>query len=166
MPRGYDRREAAIYLAIMLAVLAIGGAWFSELVLAYVPCKLCLWQRWPYYVGIPLLFASIVALTTAGTGAMRAVAALACLAFIISFGLGLYHAGVEWGWFAGPSDCGGRIAAGPGSVDDFRKSLEKARIVLCTEAPLRVLGLSFAGWNAVVSLLIVAFTARATASRA
>lgn len=149
--------QARLMLAMLLALAAIGGAWFSELGLGYVPCKLCLWQRWPYYIA--LLFA-VTALSRLHRPEMRHSVAILALVlgviFVVSTGLGIYHAGVEWKLWLGPSDCGGRLATAAPSLDDFRKSLNSTRVVLCTEAPMRILGLSFAGWNAVVSALVAA----------
>ena len=155
MPGFSDRAETMLVLATGLGFAAIGGAWFSELVLGYVPCMLCLWQRWPYYIALPIAFFALLALR--GEGGRRYLPALAVLlglVFIVSFGLGVLHAGVEWKLWAGPSGCGGRLTSSAPSLEDFRKSLNTARIVLCDEAAMRVLGLSFAGWNAVISAVI------------
>ncbi|MFN3482025.1 disulfide bond formation protein B [Rhabdaerophilum calidifontis] len=148
-------------LATLLALAAIGGAWFSELGLGYVPCKLCLLQRWPYYIALPPAMALMVWGRNMPPRAAALVAGLLALAFLVSIGLGIYHAGVEWKLWAGPADCGGRLTTEAPSLDDFRKSLNTARVVLCDEAPLRVLGLSFAGWNAVVSALVTGLYAAA-----
>lgn len=153
MPAGLLTPFSALLAGIALAAGAIGGAWYSELGLGYVPCMLCLWQRWPYYIAAP--FAILALVLALRPGQARAVAWLAFglgLVFLVSTGLGIYHAGVEWKLWAGPDGCGGRLTTGAPSLDDFRKSLNTARIVLCDQAPMRVLGLSFAGWNAVVSL--------------
>jgi disulfide bond formation protein DsbB len=157
-----DRPAVLVFAAMALALAAIGGAWFSELGLGYVPCMLCLWQRFPYY-GAALPALAMLALL-ARPGHDRALGWLAlglALIFLVSAGLGLYHAGVEWKLWAGPAGCGGRVELTAPSFDDFRKSLNTARVVLCDEAPMRVLGLSFAGWNAVVSLLVAALFGRA-----
>ncbi|CAN1550014.1 DsbB Disulfide bond formation protein DsbB [Rhabdaerophilaceae bacterium] len=163
---GYDRREAALALALAFGLVTLAMAWMFELLLGYVPCKLCLWQRWPYYVGLPL---AVVSLLTFNHGSRvdlaRAIAGAVALVFLVSIGLGLYHAGVEWKFWAGPADCGGRIIGGPPSVQDFRKALETARMVSCTDAPLRMLGLSFAGWNAVISAFLMALALRATTAQ-
>lgn len=167
MIRGYDRRESALLLALSLALLSLGGAWFSELVLGLLPCKLCLVQRWPYYIGIPLLMiGAFLAKTENGIGLARIFALLAGLTFLVSVGLGVYHSGVEWGWWAGPADCGGKIASGPASVEDFRKALEKAKVIRCDEAAARVLGLSFAGWNVIVSALMALLALRGMSEKA
>lgn len=165
-----SRPDPHFVLASLLAVAAIGGAWFSELGLGYVPCKLCLWQRWPYYIALPLAATGFVRMRQPeARGALLLLAVVLGLVFLVSTGLGIYHAGVEWKLWLGPSDCGGRVITNAPSLEDFRKSLEKARVVLCDEAPMRVLGLSFAGWNAVVSTVIAALffsAARGYARRA
>jgi disulfide bond formation protein DsbB len=147
----------AAFAVLLIALATIGGALASEHVFGLVPCKLCLWQRQPYYWGIPL--AGLVALAPARGPWLRGGLAVLVLVFLVSAGLGAYHAGVEWGWFLGPSDCGGGSGTAPGAVGDFLSSLNKVRVVSCTEAAWRFLGLSLAGWNALVSLGLAALGA-------
>ena len=150
-------------LVILAAAFAtIGGALVFEHGFGLRPCKLCLVQREPYYLAIPL------AILTALLPPRWARAGLTVLAivFLVSAGLGIYHAGVEWGFFEGPTDCGGTPAATPGAVGDFLKQLETARVVSCTEAAWRFLGLSLAGWNVVVSLALVGLALWALLARA
>ena len=63
---------------------------------------------------------------------------------------GIYHSGVEWGWWQGPTDCTGTLNAAP-SLNDFLKQLETVKVVRCDAVAIRILGLSLAGWNAVIS---------------
>jgi disulfide bond formation protein DsbB len=72
---------------------------------------------------------------------------------------------VEWGFFAGPTDCGGGSGAGAGNVGDFLNQLQSTRVVSCTEAAWRFLGLSLAGWNVLISLALAAFAASAAARK-
>lgn len=155
------RSDVLFGLATLLAVGAIGGAWFSELMLHFVPCMLCLIERWPYYIGLPM---AAVALVMRGRPAFVPLCMLLAVVFVVSAGLGAWHSGVEWKLLPAP-DCGGRIATGMPSLEDFQKSLSKARVVLCDEAPMRILGLSFAGWNAVASVVIAALYALAAKAR-
>src|SRR3954463_2939266 len=96
---------AALIVAIVGAA-AIAGAWFFELVIKLKPCPLCLEQRVPYYVTIPL--ALMVALA-AWRKAPRVVlvTGLVALALLMLWGayLGVFHAGIEWGWWPGPQEC-------------------------------------------------------------
>lgn len=158
------RRLIALIGLASLALIA--GAWFFELVLHLRPCKLCLEQRAPHYAAIGL---AAIALAFARSPRLQ-LAALAGLALLMAWstGLGVYHSGVEWGVFAGPNDCGGVAAPAAAGVQDFMKQLQTTRVVSCTEAAWRFLGLSLAGYNVLISLLMAAIAAwgfAATAKR-
>lgn len=148
------RAETVIGLLFVAAAAAIATAWGFQLIGGYVPCKLCLAQRVPYYIGLPLTALALI-LCWRGMN----IAALICLVivagvFTYGSGLGVYQAGAEWDFWAGPNDCGG----GSGVTTDaanMLKSLQSVRIVSCTEASWRMFGLSFAGWNAVASAACV-----------
>jgi disulfide bond formation protein DsbB len=126
--------------------------------LGYAPCELCLKERIPYYAGIPI--AGIAAFFSArGSKAlMRAGFVVLALVFAASAVFGAYHAGVEWGFWAGPTECTGALDRAA-SVSDFLKQLETVKVVRCDSAALRILGLSLAGWNAVISAGLVALAA-------
>lgn len=148
-----DFRQRAI-LAIGLGSLAlIAGAWFFELAWGLLPCKLCLEQRWPHYLAIAVA-AGGLAFARSARARVLVLLILAGL-MIWSTGFGIYHSGVEWGWFVGPNDCGGRAAPAAAGMQDFMKQLESARVVACTEAAWRFLGLSLAGWNAIASFILL-----------
>jgi disulfide bond formation protein DsbB len=135
------------------AVATIGGALVFEHGFGLTPCKLCLMQRNPYYLAMPLALA--IALVPRRLGRMLLV--LVGLIFLVSAGLGVYHAGVEWGVWLGPSDCGGAGAgASTGNMGDFLNQLQNTRVISCTQAAWRFLGLSLAGWNVVISLGLAA----------
>lgn len=159
MPTIRDRlpeARAAAGLILAAAVATIAGALAFEHLWGLRPCPLCLQQRWPYYAAMPVALATALA---PRAGLVRTGLALLALIFLASAGLGAYHAGVEWGWWQGPSDCAGAPAAAPGSVGDFLNQLGATRVVSCTEAAWRFLGLSLAGWNAVISLGLAALAA-------
>ncbi|RVU16371.1 disulfide bond formation protein B [Methylobacterium oryzihabitans] len=139
-------RPAAL-LVLAGAAATVGGALIFEHGFGYVPCALCLTERQPYYLALPL--AAAAALLPARF-ARWLLAGLALL-FLASAGLGAYHAGAEWGFWPGPTGCGGGAAA-PTGLDAFRQSLDSVRIVDCTSAAWRFLGVSLAGWSAVISL--------------
>lgn len=137
-----------VALAVALgAALTVGGALVFEHGLGYVPCKLCLTERVPYYLAAPL--ALVAALLPSRPA--RFLLGLVALVLFYGAGLGAYHAGAEWGFWPGPSDCGGGSGAGPADVGDFLKSLDSVRPVDCTAAAWRFLGISLAGWNALIA---------------
>jgi disulfide bond formation protein DsbB len=149
-------RDAALALAVAAAA-TVGGALFIEHGLGVKPCDLCLTQRIPYYAGVPLALAVV---WLGGVPARRrlVVAGLVLLGllFAVGAGLGFYHAGVEWGWWPGPSGCTGAIAK-PAGMGDFLRQLETVRVVRCDEVTFRILGFSLAAWNAVISAALAAF---------
>lgn len=148
--RAPDRAALRLILLLGLAsAMLIAGAWWSQLVWHLVPCKLCLEQRLPHYAAIGLAAAAALVARTRSLQ-LAALAGFALL-FAWSTGLGSYHAGVEWGWFLGPNDCGGGAPLAAGGVQDFMKQLQTTRVVSCTEAAWRFLGISLAGWNALIS---------------
>lgn len=141
-------------LALLLALGAIGSAWSFQLIGGYIPCALCLEQREPYYFGIPIL---ALALIVAVSKPQLWVSRLLFLAFaiVIAYGfyLAVYHAGAEWELWLGPSDCGGNPVVST-DTSSLLAQLETVKIISCTEAAARFLGLSFAGWNAVATLIL------------
>ncbi len=141
-------REAALIVAAVGTAGILSALAFQYLG-GYEPCALCYRQRWAYYLGIP---AALLAAVLAGSrpGLSAGLLALVGLGFVLNTGFGVHHAGVEWGWWAGPAGCAGAGAM----VSDARALLEalsrSAPVVPCDEAPFRILGLSMAGYNALL----------------
>ena len=142
--------KVAAGLILLAAIATIAGALMFEYVFGLAPCPLCLRQRIPYYVAMPIALAAVV---LPRRWARLGVGLLA-LVFLVSAGLGVHHAGVEWGWWPGPTDCAGAPPPQPSGMGDFLNQLQRTRVVSCTEAAWRFLGLSLAGWNAVISLAL------------
>ena len=149
----------AVVAALAIAAIAaatLAGAWFFQLVLDIRPCPLCLEQRYAYYASVPL--AALVALAAA-RGAPRGVLllglALLALAALANAGLGSYHAGVEWKFWQGPTDCTGPVG-NLGSAGNLLERLDTVKVVRCDEVQWRFLGLSLAGYNVLISLAMAA----------
>jgi disulfide bond formation protein DsbB len=134
-----------------IAAATLAGAWFFELILGLEPCPLCLDQRIPYYIAVPLGIllglvarrAGLTPITRLGLFALGAV-------MLLGAGYGVYHSGVEWGLWEGPASC---AASGrPAQVGDILSSLKATvRVVPCNEAAWRFLGLSLAGYNVLIA---------------
>lgn len=138
---------AVLLLAGAAATLA--GAWTFQS-LGVEPCELCLKERYPYYAALPLSAAAIFLARNARGGAAKMLLGLLAAIFLGGALFGVYHAGVEWKFWAGPTDCTGAFVK-PSSMEDFRKQLQSVHVVRCDEASLRIFGLSLAGWNALVA---------------
>ena len=103
---------------------------------------------------IVLISLALILLASGQRAAAATVMFLVSLAYLGNAGLGVYHAGAEWKYWPGPDTCG---ATGPGitkSAGSLLKQLETTTVIRCDEAPWRFLGLSFAGWNVVVSMML------------
>ena len=150
---------AASLAVALTAAATIAGAWFFQLVLGIVPCPLCLEQRYAYYLAIPLgLLVALAARSGAPRPLLLAGLAILALASLANAGLGTYHAGVEWGFWKGPTDCSGPVV-NLGSATDLLSRLDTVKVVRCDEVQWRFLGLSLAGYNLLISLLMAAIAA-------
>jgi disulfide bond formation protein DsbB len=151
-------KNLGVTLALIGVAMAavVGMAWAFQLN-GYVPCKLCLQQRVPYYIGSPLLIITGFALVL---GAPRVFGLLAAIAgaglMVYGIYLGGFHSGVEWGWWQGPTDCGAVDGSLSTTADNLLDTLNSTKPPACDEAAGRFLGLSFAGWNVVASIGLLA----------
>ena len=136
--------------ALLLGALAFQAA-------GYAPCAMCLWQRWPHVAAIALAALAVIA-------APRLFAVLGAAAALTTAGLGLFHTGVERGWWEGPSSCTGGGLSGL-SGDDLL-SLDGPALVMCDEVAWSLAGLSMASWNALLSLALAAMWIAAATRRA
>lgn len=138
-------------LAILISGGLLCGAWFFQYGLGYPPCQMCYWQRHAHKA-VLIIAALAIGLSLMGKKYPRLFALLIGLAFVVSFGLALWHVGVEYKWWEGPKTCSGNaspiIDFDPSTIFDDPK---KIRPPACTEAPWHFLGLSMAAWNAFVS---------------
>ncbi|MDB5699868.1 MAG: disulfide bond formation protein [Sphingomonadales bacterium] len=135
-----DGLQRANALAFALPAALLAGAWGSQLIGHLYPCEMCHWQRWPHYaaLGIALLAFFIKPMRLP-------LVALAAVAILISGGIGVFHAGVEYHWWEGFTTCS-RI--GGASLADIMK----APVIRCDTAQWTLFGVSLAGFNAIVSL--------------
>jgi disulfide bond formation protein DsbB len=145
LPLGNATLARGLALAVPLALL--GGALGSHYLGGLHPCEMCYWQRWPHGAAILLAGAAFLVSPKA-----RLLTALAALAIAISGLIGFFHAGVELGWWEGLTRC---TAGGALSLDD----LMKVPLVRCDQVQWSFLGISMAGWNAIISLSSAALIA-------
>lgn len=148
---GLSARQLALLLAAGAAA-TIAAALAFEHWGGYPPCVLCLQQRLAYYAAIPTGIIAALMLSTGRIGVGRALLVLAALGLLWNAGLGVYHSGVEWKWWLGPAECGvaGELATGGSLIE----SIETEKRIRCDEASWRFLGLSFAGWSVLISLIL------------
>jgi disulfide bond formation protein DsbB len=146
-------RLGAVLLTGTVAIIL--GALAFETIGNLAPCPLCLQQRWAYYAAIPVSFLALVAIGANQARLAAVLFFLVALAFLANAGLGVYHSGVEWKFWPGPSACGGGELRPLSTGGGVLKGLAEARVVRCDEAPWRFAGLSLAGWNVITSLFLM-----------
>lgn len=139
-------------LAFLLGLAAIAGALAFQYIGGLYPCELCLTQRWPYYIGLPLIALAFVLWDRLPLPLRVGLLGIAAALFAWGAYMGVYHSGVEWGWWPGPQSCSG---VGDEMVSlDMLADMSDVRIVPCDAVQWELLGLSLAGFNALISAAI------------
>lgn len=153
-PSGRLQTLTAVFLTFAMAAV-VGTALGFEHIGGYIPCKLCLEQRIPYYAGVPVMALAVLS-STLHWPAWVTRGLLLVGGLLMAWGLvmGVRHAGVEWGWWPGPTDCGAVAAPADTGGRGVLDALDSFTPPACDTAALRVLGLSFAGWNVIASLVL------------
>lgn len=139
-------RTLMITLSAAGSAALLAGAYLFQ-ALGYPPCALCLWQRWPHVAAILI---GLLALRIKGP----LMPALGAVAAATTAGIGVYHTGVERGWWEGPTSC-----TGTGGLDGLSGAdllaVTGPRIVLCDQVSWELFSLSMASWNAIASFGLV-----------
>jgi disulfide bond formation protein DsbB len=140
-------KARAVAIAVPAALLA--GAYGSEIWGGLYPCEMCWWQRYAHFAGLGFALLSLLLRNAPDRG--RSFVWLAALGILASGGIGAYHAGVEADIFEGFTTCTSATGAGLSS-EDMLKAIMAAPIVRCDEVQFSFIGISMAGWNAILSV--------------
>ena len=143
-----DRPElVAMWLGAVSTALLVGALGFQYLG-HLPPCEMCMWQRWPHLAAaiLGIVGGWVVSRTAQRHPLAAPLAFLTALLVAISGLIGAYHAGVEWHWWPGPSQCTGTAVKYTATLD------LNAPVVMCDRAAWRLFGISMAGYNAIISL--------------
>jgi disulfide bond formation protein DsbB len=158
------QRYSPVHLAggVLAGALAvILAAHGFEEIGGYIPCPLCLQQRYAYYAAIPALAIALGLIIADRRTWAAALLALVAIMFIANAGLGAYQAGAEWKMWDPPASCAAPAELPTLTLD--AKGLNR-RPVSCGVASWRLLGLSFAGWNVVASAALALGSVAAVAA--
>ena len=157
---GLGSAAVARLIALLLPLALLGGALGSQYLGGLHPCEMCYWQRWPHAAAI--LLAALAFTVPAPSTRARILTLFAALAIAVSGAIGVYHAGVEAKIFEGFTQC--TALSKSGSTAELLQQITHAVLVRCDEVQFRFLGISMAGWNAILSLcgatLVVVLTLR------
>ena len=155
-----SRAELGRLVALLVPLALVGAAIGSQYFASLYPCEMCYWQRYAHFAAIPLALLAFTAPAPAPRA--RAFTLLAALAIAVSGAIGVYHAGVELGVFEGFTTC--TTTAKALSTEELLKQLMKVPLIRCDQVQWAFLGISMAGWNAIVSLSAAAAIAWLTLS--
>jgi disulfide bond formation protein DsbB len=169
--RAYEGTAVPISAAAMAAIFAgsvslilLGGALAFQYLGGLAPCEMCIWQRWPhgFSIVVGLIGGMLARSEVLPSHLAKYLAAGAIAGLVVSGAIGVFHAGVEWKFWPGPSECTG-FGYVPGQ-EDFKP----LQIVRCDEAQWRLFGISLAGYNAIfcfIAAAIAALVLRGSTSR-
>jgi disulfide bond formation protein DsbB len=145
---GISRLDLARALALLVPAALLAGAWSFQIWGGLFPCDMCWWQRYAHIAA--LILAACALLAARRPGLDRVFLVLAALAILTSGGIGIYHAGVEAHVFPGLTECTRTVTHG-GSTADLMAQIMNAPLISCEQVQWRYLGISLAGWNAIIS---------------
>lgn len=132
----------------------LAGAFAFQYIGGLAPCQLCLWQRWPHAAAVLI---GLVALLTG----WRGLAWAGALAALATAGIGIFHVGVEQLWWEGLASCTAGSIEGISAADLLDPSKDVAAVVRCDEIAWQLLGISMAGWNAILSVIFAGIWVKA-----
>ncbi|MAL79418.1 MAG: disulfide bond formation protein B [Sneathiella sp.] len=143
----------ALWIALAAAAGALVFAFTSQYVFGLWPCVLCLYQRWPY--------AAVIAIALAGIALSKRFGATPFLlfcafAFLTTAAIGGYHVGVEQGWWEGTAECVGDTGA-VSNIEDLKARIMSTPIVRCNEVAWSLFGISMAGYNVMLAVVMAVF---------
>ncbi len=138
--------QQARALALLVPAALLAGAFGSQYLGGLFPCVMCWWQRWAHIAALAFALMSLAPMPDKG----RSLVWLAAAAILTSGGIGVYHAGVEAGIFTGFTEC--TSSASGGSAEEMLNQILNSPMIRCDQVQWSFLGLSMAGWNAIVSL--------------
>jgi disulfide bond formation protein DsbB len=145
---GTDRIARARWIALIVPAALLAGAYAFQYIGHLYPCEMCWWQRYPHFAAILFALAAFVVPARAG----RLLIVCAALALFVSGAIGVFHAGVEYHWWQGITECTSTMAGHGGSVDDMLARIMKAPVVRCDVPQWSMFGISLAGFNALVAI--------------
>ena len=139
----------ARWIALLLPLALLAGAWGSQLIGGLVPCEMCHWQRWPHYAAVVV---AALAFVVPGRSSKVTLVAGAAALIAVSGLIGVFHAGVEYHWWQGITACSTSVSGDGISTDEMLRRILAAPVIRCDAAQWKLFGISLAGYNAIFSL--------------
>ena len=144
------RQSNNIFLIVILAIISLTviSALIIQYWLGHDPCKLCLYERIPYFLSMLLLIKIIFIKKYE-----RIILLILFLVFMSSTTLAFYHFGIEQGFFSESLACTTGDLSKTLSKEELLEQLKQNRIS-CKDVSFRILGFSLAAINTIFSLIL------------
>ncbi len=143
-----------LFIILILLSLVLISAFVIEYKLGHQPCKLCIYERIPYFLSILLIIKMFFSKQYE-----KITLLLLSLIFVGSAILAFYHFGIEQGFFNETLVCKTESVSETLSKEELLEQLKKNPIS-CKDVSFRILGLSLAAINTIFSLVISLIFAR------
>lgn len=147
-------RQSLILIATLGSAALLAGAFAFQYIGGLAPCQLCLSQRWPHAAAVVI---GVVALTSG----WRGLAWLGVLAALATAAIGVFHVGVEQKWWEGLASCTAGTIEGISASDLLNPDADVAAPVRCDAIAWSLFGISMAGWNVIISVILAGLWAKA-----
>ena len=142
-------RNLWIVLAAAGSLGLLLGAFGFQYIGGLAPCQLCLWQRWPHAAAVLI---GALAIWLGG----RLWPLLGAAAALTTAGIGLFHVGVEQNWWDGLASCTVDTLNGLSGADLLNTAITVGAPASCGAVAWQMMGISMAGWNAILSMALAA----------
>lgn len=143
-------------VALVVPLALLGGAYGFQYFGGLVACEMCWWQRYAHFAALGLAVAALV------LPVKRLFVALSGLAIATAAAIGGYHAGVEYGWWKGMTECTTTVSFSNGG--DPLAAIMAAPVIRCDVVQWKLMGISMAGFDFLISgaaaLVVFALLAR------
>jgi len=150
----------SLVMILLVSSATIAGAWAFQIIIDLVPCPLCFQGRWHHYAAIPLTIVTLLLLRP-NPQVARMLMILLGLVFLAGAIFSVYHAGIEYGFWPGPESCA-TGAGSPTSAGSLLTQMQSTKVVACDEAAWTLMGISLAGYNALISFALAAMAFKAS----
>lgn len=141
-------QKTYVMLAMAGSAALLGGAFAFQYIGGLAPCTLCLWQRWPHAAAVII---AVLAMLLGG----RILPVLGGLAAATTAGIAAFHVGVEQKWWEGLTSCTAGSIEGISTADLLNPDVIAAAPVRCDAIAWQLMGVSMAGWNMILSVMLV-----------
>ena len=146
-------RKNFYFIILIISIISIISALYIEYILRYEPCKLCIYQRLPY---IAAIFISFIGFNYSSNDK---IIIILIMIFVLSAIISGYHFGIENNLFDGLPACV-NDSLDISNKSKLLESLNQSMPVNCKDATFKILGVSLAAINTILSVLIVIFSIR------